>query len=122
MSGRSVRRPTASDPQLLLTLNRIAGALGGTIEFLRVKSLSDLTTLKPIAIVWLLSAAVGDVMITVILSWSLHQKRSGIRRTDQIVDRIIRGERDSVQREGCELTHSCSDDSERYATWVAQEI
>ncbi|EPS94797.1 hypothetical protein FOMPIDRAFT_1054728 [Fomitopsis schrenkii] len=68
----------------------LAGALGGTIEFLRVKSLADLTTLKPIAIVWLLSAAVGDVMITVILSWTLHRKRSGVRRTDQIVDRIIR--------------------------------
>lgn len=70
----------------------IAGALGGTIEFLRVKSLADLTTLKPIAIVWLLSAAVGDVLITVILSWTLHHRRSGVRRTDQIVDRIIRGE------------------------------
>ncbi|KAH9914831.1 uncharacterized protein B0H18DRAFT_1125267 [Fomitopsis serialis] len=66
------------------------GTLGGTIEFLRVKSLTDLTSLKPIAIVWLLSAAVGDVMITVILSWSLKRKKSGFRRTDQIVDRVIR--------------------------------
>ncbi|KAI0725497.1 hypothetical protein C8Q72DRAFT_888608 [Fomitopsis betulina] len=56
--------------------------LGGTIEFLRVETLADTTTLKPIAMCWLLSATVGDVMITVILTWSLRQKRSGVKRTD----------------------------------------
>ncbi|KZT69734.1 hypothetical protein DAEQUDRAFT_765320 [Daedalea quercina L-15889] len=68
----------------------LAGALGGTIEFLRVESLADLSSLKPIAIVWLLCAAMGDVIITVILSWSLKRKRSGFKKTDQIVDRVIR--------------------------------
>ncbi|TFY56441.1 hypothetical protein EVJ58_g7643 [Rhodofomes roseus] len=71
-------------------IGTLAGALGGTIEFMRVQSLVDLTSLKPIAIVWLLCAAVGDVMITVILSWSLKRKKSGFKRTDQIVDRVIR--------------------------------
>ncbi|KZT66222.1 hypothetical protein DAEQUDRAFT_768250 [Daedalea quercina L-15889] len=71
-------------------IGTLAGALGGTAEFLRVKSLTDLMSLKPIAIVWLLCSATGDIMITVILSWSLREKRSTFKRTNKIIDRVIR--------------------------------
>ncbi|TFY56444.1 hypothetical protein EVJ58_g7644 [Rhodofomes roseus] len=71
-------------------LGTLAGALAAMISFLQVSSLADLTSLKPIAIVWLLFAAVGDVTITLIMSWSLRKRKSGFQRTDQLVDRVIR--------------------------------
>lgn len=80
-----------------------AGALGGTIDFMRLKDFSELSSMKPIAIVWLLSAALGDVVITFSISWYLQSHKSGFKQTDQLVDKVIRGESGRISR--CLCTH-----------------
>ncbi|KAF8144686.1 hypothetical protein K438DRAFT_576400 [Mycena galopus ATCC 62051] len=43
------------------------------------------------ALVWFLTSCVADVMITVVLVWTLTKKKTGFKATDSVVDKIIRG-------------------------------
>ncbi|TFY63802.1 hypothetical protein EVJ58_g3034 [Rhodofomes roseus] len=45
--------------------------------------------LKVIVILWLMGAAVCDVLITLALSWHLRQQRTGFSHTDTIISKII---------------------------------
>ncbi|KZT72993.1 hypothetical protein DAEQUDRAFT_748975 [Daedalea quercina L-15889] len=45
--------------------------------------------LKVIVILWLMGAAVCDVLITLALSWHLRQQRTGFSNTDTIISKII---------------------------------
>ncbi|KAH9933278.1 hypothetical protein B0H21DRAFT_84284 [Amylocystis lapponica] len=68
----------------------LAGAIGGVAEFMIIKDFSDFYKMKAVAIVWLLSGCLGDVLVTASLSCYLRKKKSGFQATDQLVDKIIR--------------------------------
>ncbi|TFY79940.1 hypothetical protein EWM64_g4070 [Hericium alpestre] len=59
-------------------------AIGYVPQFLRF------TVFQPAVIVWLMSSAVCDVLITSILVFHLRRHKSGFSHTDDIVDRVIR--------------------------------
>lgn len=69
------------------------GAFAGGAIFLVVKKLADIATnvIRPAGIVWLLSAAIGDIMIAASISWFLQSHKSGFKASDQLLDRVIRG-------------------------------
>lgn len=63
-----------------------------SIKFLQIPNFASLNKLKAAVILWLLPSTLGDIVITVSISWHLRYKKSGFKRTDRIVDKLIRGE------------------------------
>ncbi|EED79812.1 predicted protein [Postia placenta Mad-698-R] len=80
------------DAGIFLTGNWCGAFAGGAI-FLVVKKLADIATnvIRPAGIVWLLSAAIGDIMIAASISWFLQSHKSGFKASNQLLDRVIRG-------------------------------
>ncbi|KAI0918890.1 hypothetical protein AcV5_001953 [Taiwanofungus camphoratus] len=75
-----------------LGLMTMGGALSVSIKFLQIPNFASLNKLKAAVILWLLPSTLGDIVITVSISWHLRYKKSGFKRTDRIVDKLIRGE------------------------------
>lgn len=75
-----------------LGIATLGGAFAGGAIFLVVKKLADIATnvIRPAGIVWLLSAAIGDIMIAASISWFLQSHKSGFKASDQLLDRVIR--------------------------------
>ncbi|KZP27535.1 hypothetical protein FIBSPDRAFT_1040088 [Athelia psychrophila] len=82
--------------QPLLTMGIVAcsfatlcGGIGTGIAVLWVKNYALFASFRPIAIVWLISATVGDISITVALTYHLRRRKGTFAATDRMLDRIV---------------------------------
>ncbi|KAK7055725.1 MFS domain-containing protein [Favolaschia claudopus] len=78
---------------ILICMTSITSAVGaiwtGVIVH-RVKEYIHKPDVNTAALIWSVSAAGADVMITASLIWSLRNRRTTIKRTDEAIDTIIR--------------------------------
>ncbi|KAF7343446.1 MFS domain-containing protein [Mycena venus] len=74
----------------MASLSSLVGAVWTAIIVNQVKSYSNKAKVDHTALVWSCSAAVADIIITTSLIWSLRMKKTGIKRTDDVIDRILR--------------------------------
>ncbi|TFY75595.1 hypothetical protein EWM64_g8417 [Hericium alpestre] len=66
------------------------GGLGTAVAIGFVPKFLEFSKFKPAVVIWLISAAVADVLITTILVMHLRKHKSGFSHTDDVVDKIIR--------------------------------
>jgi len=74
----------------IFAVTSLIGGVATTISICFIKQLSQLHRFEPAVLVWLVSSAVADVLITSSLSLNLYHRKTGIRTTDDLLDRIIR--------------------------------
>ncbi|KAF7970398.1 hypothetical protein HWV62_24193 [Athelia sp. TMB] len=67
----------------------LCGGLGTGVAVLWVKEYALFASFKPVAAVWLLAASVGDIAITVALTYHLRRWKGTFKATDRLLDRII---------------------------------
>ncbi|KAJ7788103.1 hypothetical protein B0H14DRAFT_269719 [Mycena olivaceomarginata] len=72
----------------------------------RVKAYEHKPQVDHTALVWSCSAAVADTIITASLIWSLRLKKTGVKRTDDVIDRVIRN---SIQTGGVTVAFTILD-------------
>ncbi|KAF8914036.1 hypothetical protein CPB84DRAFT_46769 [Gymnopilus junonius] len=75
---------------LLSSLGLIFGIYSGIYSGI-LHELAKFGPLDPFVTCWLVFQTSADILITVVLSWVLSRSRTGFRRTDTIINRIIRG-------------------------------
>lgn len=74
----------------------LAGAAGGIAAVIKfdinplAREFVNMIDLKPIIITWLVCAAAADVLISLVLVWFLRRHKNESRKTDMLIDRIIR--------------------------------
>ncbi|KAF5327084.1 hypothetical protein D9619_004503 [Psilocybe cf. subviscida] len=68
----------------------IGGLYAGTWSGI-LKYIVKFPALDPVVTLWLGSQTAADLLITVSLTWVLSRSRTGFRRTDTIINRVIRG-------------------------------
>ncbi|KAF4611754.1 hypothetical protein D9613_004245 [Agrocybe pediades] len=56
-----------------------------------IKEVAHFAPLTPFVICWLGSQTIADLIITAALTYALSRSRTGLRRTDSIINRLIRG-------------------------------
>ncbi|KAN0066480.1 hypothetical protein ACQY0O_000574 [Thecaphora frezii] len=66
------------------------GALGTSIAVGMYPKFADFQKFQVIVIIWLVGAAVTDVIITMSLVWTLQKARTGFAATDDIITKLIR--------------------------------
>jgi len=89
---------------LLLTKSKILTAVIGVLSVLGfvfgmyagircgiIKQVANFGVLKPFVICWLGFQTCADLFITLILTYVLTRSRTGFRKTDTIINRLIRG-------------------------------
>ncbi|KAF7968113.1 hypothetical protein HWV62_31977 [Athelia sp. TMB] len=67
----------------------LLGGIGTGIAVLWVKSYALFGTFKPIASIWLISATIADITITLALTYHLRRRRGSFGATDRLLDRIV---------------------------------
>ncbi|KZP30118.1 hypothetical protein FIBSPDRAFT_777799 [Athelia psychrophila] len=67
----------------------VCGGIGTGIAVLWVSSYALFGNFNQIATIWLVSAAIGDIAITIGLSYHLNRRKGSFEATDQLLDRII---------------------------------
>ncbi|KZP16274.1 hypothetical protein FIBSPDRAFT_690818, partial [Athelia psychrophila] len=67
----------------------VCGGIGSGIVGLLVPSYAVLAKFKQIQIIWLISAAVGDIVITISLTYHLRRYKGSSEATDEVLGRII---------------------------------
>ncbi|KAF7335638.1 MFS domain-containing protein [Mycena venus] len=78
---------------VLICLTSIASAVGAVwtgIIVHEVKEYARKPAVNNTALIWSVSAAGADIMITACLMWSLRNRRTGIKRTDDAINSIVR--------------------------------
>ncbi|KAJ7872816.1 hypothetical protein B0H14DRAFT_2721307 [Mycena olivaceomarginata] len=78
---------------VLICMTSIASAVGAVwtgIIVHRVKEYIHKPDVNNTALIWSVSAAGADIMITASLIWSLRNRKTGIRRTDDAINNIVR--------------------------------
>lgn len=90
---RTIRRGWVMS--VVITVLSVAGVVGCLIASLEGNtSHPEFSTfqefVKTAIILWLVCAAAADVLIAVVLVWSLRQHKTGFKSTDMMIDRIIR--------------------------------
>ncbi|KZP26295.1 hypothetical protein FIBSPDRAFT_928731 [Athelia psychrophila] len=65
------------------------GGIGTGIAVLWVKKYTLFLTFKQITVLWLVSAAVGAIGITISLTYHLRRRKGSFEATDKVLDRII---------------------------------
>lgn len=70
----------------------LLGGIGTGIAVLWVKSYALFGTFKPIASIWLISATIADITITLALTYHLRRRRGSFGATDRLLDRIVQRE------------------------------
>ncbi|TFK47574.1 hypothetical protein OE88DRAFT_772195 [Heliocybe sulcata] len=78
---------------IAVVIAALGGGLGGVGTAIAVTILphfADFQMFQPVVVVWLISNAVCDVLITSALTWHLRRHKTGFPATDDIVNRIIR--------------------------------
>ncbi|KAF8204040.1 hypothetical protein BJ912DRAFT_919996 [Pholiota molesta] len=93
--GHRVYKLTKSIPIIsviaaLSSLGFVFGAYAG-IRSAIINHVSDLTPMTPFVACWLGFQTAADLMITVVLTYSLARSRTGFRSTDSVINRLIRG-------------------------------
>ncbi|KAH9915947.1 uncharacterized protein BXZ73DRAFT_106013 [Epithele typhae] len=73
-----------------LSFVQLLGGIGTSIAATRVPYIPDFISFQSIAIVWLASAVVADVLITATLVYYLRSRRTGMEFTDTTIDKITR--------------------------------
>ncbi|CAL1713154.1 unnamed protein product [Somion occarium] len=68
----------------------IIGMIVG-IRAMLISVLADLPQINNIVIAWLSGQVAADVMITVVLTYILLRSKTGFRKTDTVLNRLIRG-------------------------------
>ncbi|TFK48692.1 hypothetical protein OE88DRAFT_489007 [Heliocybe sulcata] len=68
----------------------LLGGLGTAIGVTIVPHFAEFQKFQPIVIVWLISNAICDLIITISLTWHLRAHKTGFPTTDDIVNKIIR--------------------------------
>ncbi|KAI0067075.1 hypothetical protein BV25DRAFT_1912412 [Artomyces pyxidatus] len=74
----------------VLAVASFCGALGSAIAVNWWHKFVDFQHFQSVVVLWLVCAAVADILITAILVWYLKGKRTGFVATDDIIDRIVR--------------------------------
>jgi len=74
----------------MASLSSLIGACWTAIIVCRVKSYDNKFKVDHTALVWSCSAAAADIIITTSLIWSLRMKKTGIKRTDDTINRLVR--------------------------------
>lgn len=74
----------------LLAVVAACGALGSAIAVNWWHDFDDFRNFKAVVVIWLVCAAVADVLVTGVLVWYLRRKRTGLVGTDLFLDRIVR--------------------------------
>jgi hypothetical protein len=69
------------------------GGIGTGIAVLWVESYARFAEFRQIAVIWLLAGAVGDVGISLALTYHLRKRKGGFASTNRLLDHIIRRER-----------------------------
>jgi len=81
-------------PTVVVTLCAIQfiGMVGTTIRFATVRGVDKYFTVASyvLAGLWEISSAVCDLIIAVVMSWSLHTKRSTLLATNNVVAKVLR--------------------------------
>ncbi|KAM5543728.1 hypothetical protein V8D89_002345 [Ganoderma adspersum] len=75
---------------LLCALTQLVGGIGSTITLAIIPHFFNVKKFRILGIIWLVSAALADVLITTALVWHLRKHKTGIAVTDDIVNKIIR--------------------------------
>ncbi|TFK48617.1 hypothetical protein OE88DRAFT_1737406 [Heliocybe sulcata] len=68
----------------------VCGGIGTAIAIKFVPKFVEFQRFEPVVVVWLIANAVGDILITAVLTWHLRRHRTGFPATDDIVNKIIR--------------------------------
>ncbi|KAH7337102.1 hypothetical protein B0J17DRAFT_666255 [Rhizoctonia solani] len=74
---------------LVLAVQFVAGT-ATTIGAFKVVDFTRFGEMKVQISVWLVTSAIADTAITVVLSWYLHSHRTGFSKTDGIITRLVR--------------------------------
>ncbi|KZW01618.1 hypothetical protein EXIGLDRAFT_760543 [Exidia glandulosa HHB12029] len=74
---------------MALALLSLAGAFGIGVILGSISAYGESYKYKTYAIIWLVSATVCDILISIVLVLLLRSKKSGIRATDDTIDMII---------------------------------
>ncbi|KZP02336.1 hypothetical protein FIBSPDRAFT_697833, partial [Athelia psychrophila] len=64
--------------------------IGTGIACIWVKDYTLFLSFKQITVIWLISAALGDIGITMALTYHLHRRKGSFEATDKLLDRIIK--------------------------------
>jgi len=73
-----------------LSLCSFVGGIGVTAYNGQIPEFTQLTDSRWAVSLWLISSTVADVSITICLVWSLRKCRTGVERTDNVINRNIR--------------------------------
>ncbi|KAI0032772.1 hypothetical protein K488DRAFT_49122, partial [Vararia minispora EC-137] len=78
---------------MLLVLTVVGGTVGGIATSIAIRIVPnwlEFQRFKVPVIVWLVTSAVVDSTITVVLTWNLRRHKTGFQHTDDVLDKIIR--------------------------------
>ncbi|PIL30713.1 hypothetical protein GSI_06881 [Ganoderma sinense ZZ0214-1] len=75
---------------LICAVAQLLGGIGTSIGVTIVRDFGELRKFQAVGIVWLVAAALGDVLITAALVWHLRNHKTGMTFTDDLIDKIIR--------------------------------
>ncbi|CAA7268583.1 unnamed protein product [Cyclocybe aegerita] len=73
-----------------LALTSLAGGIFATYQIKHYSSFANRKQTNKSALLWLISGACADLLITVTLSWSLYERKTGVKSSDAVISRIIR--------------------------------
>ncbi|KAI0809038.1 hypothetical protein BC629DRAFT_1437276 [Irpex lacteus] len=75
---------------LVTALASIFGGLGTSIAIHLIPKWAEFHKFQAVVIVWLICAAICDILITASLTWHLRRHKTGFSGTDDLLNRIIR--------------------------------
>ncbi|KZP05241.1 hypothetical protein FIBSPDRAFT_1054207 [Athelia psychrophila] len=75
---------------VLCSLISLLSAIGTSIAVGLIPMFTEFVKFEVIVILWLVSAAVADICITISLCYHLQQRKTGFSATDDIVNKIIK--------------------------------
>ncbi|KAG8857465.1 hypothetical protein FRB96_005765 [Tulasnella sp. 330] len=68
----------------------LGSGIASTIEFQRIKRLSLVPNIPGPILTWLISSAVIDLGVAVVLVWNLANRKTRFKKTETVVSRIVR--------------------------------
>ncbi|PIL35700.1 hypothetical protein GSI_02430 [Ganoderma sinense ZZ0214-1] len=75
---------------VLCSVTQLLGGLGVTIALGMVPQFYEFRKFRVIGIIWLVAAALADMLITAALVWHLRKHKTGMSVTDDLISKIIR--------------------------------